>query len=77
MTVLIDMDMPERCYGCKFCVFINDTFDRARMKCILSGWDDNAINVFNRKGRHKRCKLMYAHNNIAKFVMGFGFKEAE
>ena len=62
MAVLIDMDMPQRCYSCKFCVFINDIFDRARMKCILSDWNDNAINVYKAKRRHRRCKLMYVYN---------------
>lgn len=74
MVLLIDMEMPERCYSCRFSILSNDIFGRARMKCILSGWEDNAINVYKAKRRHKKCKLMYIHNNIARFVAGFGIK---
>ena len=68
MALLIDMEMPKRCYNCKFSILSNDIFGRARMKCILSDWEDNAINVYNAKRRHKKCKLMYIHNSIARFV---------
>lgn len=74
MALLINMDMPQRCYSCKFCISVIGINDVKRRKCILSGWEDNAVNVYNAKRRHKRCKLMYIHNNIVKFVMGFGFK---
>lgn len=58
MAVLIDMDIPERCYSCKFCISVIGITDVKRLKCILSGWEDNAVNVYNAKRRRKKCKLM-------------------
>ena len=74
MALLIDMDMPKRCYSCKFCILTTGPMDARRRKCVLSGWEDNAENVYNAKRRRKGCKLMYVHNNSLKSVMGFGFK---